>query len=361
MKRIFAVVLFIALAFGFTGCGSAPVSSSISSRSSASSENSSEVSAAFDPSEKAIALCMGSIEHPVYKIVQLGFIEGAQTIDSVTPIVSGLDEGSISELIEKWNADITKNNVAGVAVWVGDDSCYDLLKEWSKLGIKTVVPFFEHSYADTNEFIGANLTRDQYAMGVSTADFLVETLEENGITRGSLGVTENGTSAINYANIGFRSRIAELETGFTLLDTAFEGEEATQATVIVQDYINRNPTMVGAFGCAGGSANSWSMAKANTGREDITVVTFDYIVQNLDILTAGGVEALIAQPLYDSGYQSAVTLDMLLRGTVFDESSWNIDLGFNLITEDGEGVNGLDYYYNLYARSEALDWNKYLT
>lgn len=70
---------------------------------------------------------------------------------------------------------------------------------------------------------------------------------------------------------------------------------------------------------------------------------------------------LIAEPLYDSGYQSGVMLDELLRGAVFDEDSWSRDLGFEVVTADGKGVNGIQYYLDLYARCDALDWDKYLT
>lgn len=364
MKRVIAVLLLAILVLGFTGCGSAAISSSFSSNStesstsSLSSESSSEVSEVFDPAAYTIAICMSSINHPIHRIVQLGFIESAQTLGYKDILVSGLVEGGFKEITENWDNDVTEKHISGIAVWTGDDSCYELMKKWHDQGIKIVVPYFEHSYDYTHEFIGANIVRDPHAIASAAVDFLVETLEEKGITGGGLGSSQIGDSS--YSD-GFHDRIAELGTEFTLLDTVFEGAEIEQSATIIESYIKNNPTMVGAFGMSGNGASAWSHAKVNAGREDIIVITLDYTAQNLEILQNGGITAIMAQSTYECGYESTIKLDELLRGTIFDEDSWSSVLGFHVITSDGEGMGGISFYDGIVDRAEALDWDKYLT
>lgn len=361
MKRAIAVLLLMFFIFGFTGCGSAA-----SSSNSTSSEGSSEVSKPFDPAEKTIAICMSGIDHPMCKIVQLGFIEGARELGYEHVIVSGLateDIKSYDDLQKKWETDITENGVDGIIFWASDSSGYELMKKWHDQGIKIVVPYREHDYEDTHEFIDANLPEDVYAVGYAAAEYIDRTLTDSGQTDAKIGLADLGLSMGNLPYIeGFRNWFQNHETNFTLLDTIFLPVVDNELTTAkAKEYLAKYPEMAAVFCAKGDGASSWSEAKEALGHRNVCVVVKDYTATNLDALKDGGIDALVATPIYKSGYESAIVLDRLLRGAEFSESEWQQPLGCEIITANGEGENGLDYYYDLYARCEALDWDNYLS
>ena len=84
------------------------------------------------------------------------------------------------------------------------------------------------------------------------------------------------------------------------------------------------------------------------------VVGYEYTPTNLNILMQGGVDALVALPVYDSGARGMELVDELVNGKVFNlsEATWRISLDTPLIYPDGAGAHDPAYYYDQYARSE---------
>ena len=194
---------------------------------------------------KTVACCMGSIYHPVHRVVQYGFCTKAQEQWKLcsqvfnyfelaeelgmNPVVSGLESGSMDELISQWETDIASNNAAGALIWTGDDSCYEMMKALKEKGVYFVVPHFVHSYEYSKTFIDKNIAALGRTYGASMADYLVEKLYEAGITEGPVGMVQPG-SGIEYAiTDSCAKRMEELDTNFTVLDLVFTGNERTEA------------------------------------------------------------------------------------------------------------------------------------
>ena len=84
------------------------------------------------------------------------------------------------------------------------------------------------------------------------------------------------------------------------------------------------------------------------------VVGYDYTPLNLDVLVDGGVDALVALPIYDSGARSMELIDEMLHGKAFNvsEALWYQKLDAPLIYPGGAGVHDPAYYYDQYTRAE---------
>lgn len=297
---------------------------------------------------KQIAVCMGSINHPVHRIVQLGFVLKAEEL-GMEGVISGLDEGSIQELITKWESAVT-NGAEGVLVWTGDDSCYDMMKGMKEMGVYTTVPHFVHDYATTKDFIDKNVSCLAATYGAEAAKFIVEKLEEKGIKEGTIGITQNGPNVTeNAANDGFRSQIAELGVAYKLADTVMEGAEVTEATNKVTSVIQANTDIVAGFGTTGGSPQSWSAAMENTGKTDLVVIGMDYTELNVNLVKEGKITAVVCQPLFPEAQECAQVLYNLFNGEVYNgsEDTWFTELDAPLAYVGGEGVNDINSYQDI--------------
>lgn len=344
MKKALSIVLAVMMLLVlFVGC--APKESSESQSSSASGSESS--SAAADAAAgKKIAVCMGSINHPVHRIVQMGFLTKGTEL-GMAPEVSGLDTGSMQEMLAKWDSAVT-NGVEGLLLWVGDDSAYEYMKTWHAAGVKIVIPHFAFNYQDTKDFLDRNISCLAASYGKETADFIVNKLKEKGVTEGTIGITQNGPNVTeNAANDSFRAQIAALATNFKLADTVFEGAEVVEAANKVTGVIQANPDIVAGFGTTGGSPQSWATAMENTGKTDLVVVGMDYTELNIGLVVDGKITAVVCQPLFTEAQASAETLYELFNGKVYAEAEWFQELPAPIAFKGGEGDQDIESYLSI--------------
>ena len=329
-RKILALMLVCIMVFALvSGCGSSqPV------EESASDENlESEV---LDTSDITIGVCMGSINHPVHRIVQMGFLETSANL-GYNGIVSGLDIGSHQELLTKWESAIT-NGMSGALIWAGDDSSYSFMRD-NKEFCTFVVPHFAHVYEDTNGFISRNICCLASEYGQEAAEYILDQLAAKGITEGTIGLTQSGPNVTeNAAADGFRAAINNSGTAFKVADTVFEGIEVVEATNKVSAVIQSNSDIVAGFGTTGASAQSWAAAMENTGKTDLIVVGVDYVELNLNLVEEGSIAAVVAQPLYEEAKISAESIDAIIKGEDFSgsEEDWRVTLDAPLATTDGD-------------------------
>ena len=348
MKKALSIILAVAMLLALVvGCGGGdekdPGSSTDSSTTSTPEGN--EGNEGGSAAGKRIAVCMGSINHPVHRIVQMGFMTMGEEL-GMAPEISGLDEGSMQELMAKWESSVS-NGVEGILAWVGDDSAYEFLKTVKGMDCYVTVPHFPHSYQDTKDFIDRNLSCLPDAYGREAAKFVVERLEAKGVTEGSIGITQNGPNITeNAANDGFRSQMLDLGTKFTIADTVYEGAEVAEAATKVTSVIQSNADIVAGFGTTGASPQSWATAMENTGKTDLVVVGMDYTELNVNLVKEGKITAIVCQPLYVEAQECVKTLKELFEGKTFtgSESEWFVELDAPLAYIDGEGTSDINSY-----------------
>lgn len=347
MKKAISIILAVMLVLVVVaGCSAGSSSSTSTSTSTSTSASSSGI----DKANTTIAVCMGSINHPVHRIVQMGFMTKADELGYKGEI-SGLDEGSAQELITKWESTIT-NGAKGVLLWTGDDSCYEMMKGLADQ-CKFVVPHFAHSYQDTKAFISRNISCLAASYGKAVADFIVDKLKAKNVTTGTIGVTQNGSNVTeNAANDAFRAEMANLKTNFKLADTVFEGAEVASAATKVTGVIQANPDIVAGFGTTGGSPQSWATAMENTGKTDLVVVGMDYTELNVNLVKDGKISAIVCQPLYTEAQESAKTLDEIFGGKDFttSESTWFEELPAPIAYLGGSGDADVNSYADIIAK-----------
>ena len=303
---------------------------------------------------RSAAVCMGSVSHPVHRIVQLGFMEKAEELGYEGHIL-GLSEGSVQELYDCWLAGAKEYDIAGAVCWVGDDSAYEFLKELHGMGVKTVVPHFAHDYKKTKNFIDVNAHSDMDTTLLDSGDYIVKCLREKAIYSGALGFSVNGPALSHEDVRNYMSYMESTYPEYRIAELEFEGAEQEEAADKITEYIENNADLVAAIGKTGGSAMAWSTAKERTGRDDIFTMGMDYTKQNLDLLNSGDIDALICQPIYEAGYVGMELIDALINGEVYNktEEQWHYKLENRIISKNGQGQNGTAYYYDIYERSEA--------
>jgi ribose transport system substrate-binding protein len=93
-----------------------------------------------------------------------------------------------------------------------------------------------------------------------------------------------------------------------------EGFDAPKAIAKAVAIIQGNPDLLAAYGVTGGSAATWSQAKEQTKKTDLLVIGMDYTQENLDLIRAGKIFGVIAQPLFDETKTCMDLLDKELRG-----------------------------------------------
>ena len=64
---------------------------------------------------------------PVYRVVQLGFMEKAEELGYEGHIL-GLEEGGMQEQYDCWLQGAQEHDIGGAVCWVGGDSAYEFLK-----------------------------------------------------------------------------------------------------------------------------------------------------------------------------------------------------------------------------------------
>lgn len=217
MKKFISMLLVVLMVIGvIAGCGTTEVTEESETEVVESSEAVEETEAMTDEDLDGamIAICQGSVNHPVHRIVQVSFFQRAEELGYMG-VLSGLDEGSQQEMIAKWESAIT-NGAIGCLVWTGDESCYEFMRSYAE-DCKFVVPHFAHEYEDTKEFISRNITSLAATYGADAADYILNQLEEKGVTSGTIALTQSGANVTeNAAGDAFRTRINEAGTNFTV-------------------------------------------------------------------------------------------------------------------------------------------------
>ena len=346
MKRIVLVVLVAAELFVLLcACGGAQ---------EAPAPPAAEPPASSAEKMPSAAICMGSIRHPIHRLVQLGFMEAADELGYEGHIL-GLAESSIQELLDCWLQGAREYDIAGAVCWVGDESAYEFLKELHGMGVKTVVPHFPHNYYETKDFIDVNAYADLDQALYDAGEYLVERLRERGIRSGALGVSVSGPALLHEDVMEYMSYMESKYPEYRMADMLLEHSETETSIERMVEYIEANPDLVGVVGRTGASAITWSRAKSRAGREDIFAMGMDYSENNLDVLTSGGIDALVCLPLYEAGSVGLELIDSLLQGAVYqeEEEQWHCELDIRIVTKDGQGQNGAAYYNAMYARSAA--------
>jgi len=365
MKKVLIIVLALAMVLSFAACTpAAETSAATSAATEVSQSAAAETSAAaatdnFDPSQYSVAICMPVYNHPVHRIVQLGFLKAAEALGYTQAKVIGT-EGTDSA--EEWAAATAFADEGGNAIllWAGDSSSFETIAYCAAAGLYVGVPHFNLKQEDGTypEGLTFGMACNPTLYGTQVADLMAEKLD--GMT-GSVAITQNTKNVTeNAATEGFKTEWDKLAAdgshnlaGITVLDPELEGAVVDEATAINLSIIQAHPDIIGAFGTTGNSPITWSDAATKAGKADgeIVIVGMDATSGNLQALKDGKVAALVAQPLYQEAYKTMEYFDTLFRGGTVPQ--WT-DLEAPIVTLDGTDQNGPAYHEAIAAEVETF-------
>ena len=331
-KMLSVVIALLLCAAIFAACSPAPAASSEAAPTEAASSEaapasaeatpaaaSAEASAAaaeFNPADYPVAIAMDNKNHPVHRMVQLGFLKAAKELGYTNAQVIGTEGSDANEVYTAVDTFAAQGG-KGLMLWRGDDTCFPTLKKMEAAGVNVGIAHFKFVKEDGTlpEGLDFNMACDPAKYGAAVADFMAEKLKGK---TGTIAVTQNTkNNTENAAAEGFAARMKELNLeGITVLAPELEGSDATQAANVNAAIIQKNTDLIGAFSTTGGGSASWSTAAQKAGKsdDDLVLVAMDITEENLGYLNDGKIDALVYQPLYEEAFKTMEYLDKLLRG-----------------------------------------------
>ena len=368
MKKIIALLLALLMVFSMVACGAkeeAPAAKEETKteapKEEAKEETKEEAPAEeaapadeFDPTGKTLAFATILTNHPVLRIVELGFAEACEELGYEYQIVGteGQDNNDMCAAAESAAA----AGASGVVLWAGDETCFATIKTLrNDYGIYVGVPHTQYQQEAIPE-LNLNMCCVSPTYAKAVCEFMAEKLEgKTGaiqISQASYNVNEDQAAA------AFKEKFEELQAagkfeGVTLLEPAIEGAtDITESTNVNVSLLQANPDIIAAFGLTGNSPVTWTNAAKKCGYNagDLLIVGMDYTADNLALLEEGWVSALVGQPLYDEAYQLVYAIDKLLRGETVEY--WT-ELDAPLIYKGGEGVHDPATYTGILDRVSA--------
>ena len=352
MKKVLTIVLALVMMLSFAACTQnptteSPETSTPAEESSAAPETSEAAPADFDPSTVDVAICMGSMNHPVHRIVQLGFLKAAEALGYTNAKVIGTEGGDQSEVYVAAEAFAAEGGDA-IMLWAGDSGCFETVASLGEQGLLVGIAHFNLKLEDGSktEGLSFNMACDPVLYGKQVAELMAAKLDGKtgsvAITQNTKNVTENSTAESFVATWETLKADFALD-GITVLPVELEGADVAAATAVNLSIIQAHSDLIGAFGTTGNSPITWADAANKAGKADgeIVIVGMDATTGNLEYLKAGKVTALVAQPLYQEAYKTMEYFDMLFRGETVPE--WT-DLEAPVVTVDGTDENGPEYH-----------------
>jgi ribose transport system substrate-binding protein len=246
-------------------------------------------------------------ENPVIQIWAAGFTaradelganntallsQGANPQDAITLAQQALAQGS-----------------DGMVVVAFDPQWYPLIQEAEAAGVPVVVTHFPIEEGAAPGVI-ANIATDVAEYGKAAAQAMGNELGGQGtvaVTQGSFNNTED------LAASSFTEELNASFPDITVLASEVEGFDVPQAIAINSSILQANPGVNGAFSTTGGGAQTWAAAADDTGR-DVTIIGMDYTRPNLELVEAGRVFGLVAQPLFEANSAAVDALEQIICG-----------------------------------------------
>ena len=304
------------------------------------------------PPKDVVIVCSGAINHYVPRLLRLGFFEKAYELQEYTPMTSGLPEGAIIELYEEWARAIDANNARGVILWIADETVSEFLSNQHADGVKIVIPYFDVSALNapnaselSGGTIDANPICDEGKRLSDAAEYIVNRLTQNGVTSGTIAFHGN-----SYYQPAFREYI-EANSSFSVVEgSIYDGVDNTPT---IRDMVDHNDIVAVYNPLA--TPDEWAAVLGQSPKDaGIVYVAGTAGEDNLHALIAGEIDAIVSRPYYEAGYVGMEMLDRILKGETFEGDAWQPALPTYIVTADGIGKNGPDFYLDQYARAEAL-------
>lgn len=206
------------------------------------------------------------------------------------------------------------------------DGINDSLQKATEAGCKIVYV----DSAATYDCVAA-LSTDNTVAGKTAGETMISALKAKGITSGTIGVmgVTADTASCVARETGFREAFEG--TDFTLADTTYMQDDASNIKTAVQDGILQN--YVGFFGTNEGTSVAIGEAMKEMETTDYTVVGFDTSNDVLALVSEGVIYATMQQNPEVMGHDGLDIAIQALEGT-YTDTNVKTDTGVTVITKD---------------------------
>jgi ribose transport system substrate-binding protein len=250
---------------------------------------------------------------------------------------------SVDDFVNLMPKALAKGDALGIAIW-GDSPAY--FPYFKQTNVPIVRMHFyepEGYYPGKVYYTGADPA--QYAK--SAADSMCQKLKADGKTSGSVAITQASSNVTeNAVSSTFTTEMKSVCPSTKVLASQSEGTDAPAAVAKAVSIIQSHGDIVAALSTTGGGAATWSGAETQTGK-NVTVIAVDYTRQNLDLVKSGKIYGLIGQPVAKESQEVATIFNDLRDGKTVE---YNTKLDAPIITKDGAGENGIQFYYDMLSK-----------
>jgi ribose transport system substrate-binding protein len=270
--------------------------------------------------------------------MQLGFHEGCVALKYDCELLL-TDSTSAPDMIPLAEQALAEP-VDGIVFYATDNSFFPTIAKFKAKGIPVVTPHFT-SFDQAESGLTAVVGADVAAYGKAVADAIGDKLAGKGtvaVTEGSFNQTEN------LAATSFNDEMKAKYPDVKVLPAQEEGFDQAGAIAKAEAIIQGNPDISAAFSTTGSGPTTWSTAAADTNKQ-LVIISMDYTRPNLDLVKAGKVYGLVAQPLYDEFYQAVALVGEAIDGKTVQYK--------NLLPAPVIFLKDLDKYYAFNDRAEA--------
>jgi ribose transport system substrate-binding protein len=276
--------------------------------------------------------------HPVHQLTQQSFLQGCAD-NGLQCELAISDDTSLEAWLAVAEQALARPDVKGLAMWIGGNpAAIPFVQKAVAKGVAISLPHFpidQSFYGSAPNVV--QIAADTTKWPDPVAKAMCDELKKQKVTKGSIGVTENGYNVTeDMAAKVFKEGMNKYCPDLKVLDVQLEGPEPTKAIAVAVSIIQANPDIVAGFSTTGGGPTTWAGAQKETGKK-LVAIGMDYTRVNLDLVKAGQVFGIVAQPLFEENWGSAKLLAEMANG--MKVPYWTI-LSAPLVTQ----ANINDYY-----------------
>jgi ABC-type sugar transport system substrate-binding protein len=269
------------------------------------------------PEEPTVCLSIFNFQHPVVRTMYLGFEMACEDygLSCADYMVQEPDTDAYVSRIEQLAA-----MDCDAAVIYNDSDALVAAATMLTEQIPTVsfhTPFAEGESPNT-AWVSANTAEYGYDAGVR----LGEAMGGVGVVATSMSSAASATESVVLEH--FTRAMSERYPDIVVLDPVYETTEFNQATSKASATFVADPEITAVFSTTGGGAKAWSTAARDTGHlpGEILVVGMDYTEENLKLILAGDVYAVVGQPLVEEVYLATKLAYNISKGAIVDEQNY---------------------------------------
>lgn len=285
---------------------------------------------ACDKSDKKItfALCPKSLSNPYWFAVRDGMNDAAEKLN-VNVEFQGPVQADVAQQVNIIESLIARK-IDGLAISPNDPvGIEDVIKNAMRHEIPTITFDSDSPESERIVYVGTN----NYQAGREAGKQMIKYLKG----KGKIAILTGGLGALNLNERirGFRDVIQEAGAEIEEVSLQACNDDNSQALNLMEDVSRSIPDLDGWFvtGCWGLVSPKDAMLNALGGREDLVLIGFDTVKEELELVQAGLVQALVGQRPYAMGYKSVEILyDIVVNKKM--PTTEKIDTGVDIITRE---------------------------